>query len=71
MSENKRNKIDELLKQMAVINCNIGKDSSEDEKRLAGVELKKIVEKIKKIDYEYFKGIELDEISFFQNINKK
>lgn len=56
----KRSLVDCILSAMAHINCNIGKDSTVEEKDTAKLELIKLENMIKEIDPDYFKKIEQD-----------
>lgn len=56
----RRSLVDCILSSMAHINCNLGKDSTNEEKEKAKTELQKLEEMIKQIDPDYFKKIEQD-----------
>lgn len=60
MTQTKRMQIDDILRQIATIKANVGKDSTKEELKQARHDEKELVNKIKRIDPEFFKEIEED-----------
>jgi hypothetical protein len=57
MEASTREEIDKLLRQMSVLESNLGKDSTKEERIVCKAEQWKIGQKIKALDEEFFKII--------------
>ena len=53
--EDIREKIDDLLRQNASLQANLGKDSTDEERKVANTEWMKIAAKIKTLDIKFYR----------------